>query len=143
MYSSLNEEWKSQWECKEPPDEIEMDFVAHTVSAPVSQQAFGQRLVRVNTTVASNTHYKSTSAIMDISPGKSMVAESVDDPDTVEGKPRYYVVFEITRGKSKGTLKDKLLQLERDVTFLLERKRPHLKDKLSILDIVGNFLVRI
>lgn len=77
----------------------------------------------------------------DISPDKSQAAHTqarVDEEGTAER--RFYVVFEVTRGQNKNTIDEKLLQLERDLTFLLLRQRALLKietSDLTLLDVVA------
>jgi hypothetical protein len=133
MHTMLTEPWKKAWvhvgKGRNVPELFEMDFLGHTATAPHPDLQFGERITRISPSSSASTPSSSASASLssasdrvDISPGKSKLADHLADTDT-DPLPAFYVPFEIMSGKSKNAITEKLLQLERDISFLVARHR--------------------
>jgi hypothetical protein len=146
-FNALSQEWKKSWKQKQPPQELEMDFVAHSSTPPTANCDFGTNRLQVvkqpsssssSSSSSSTSSASSSSQYDDISPGKLQPAnDHVRNGESDDAARRFYVVFEITRGTAKFAIRDKLLQLERDLTFLLLRHCEKHDTAATILDIVS------
>ena len=141
-YTSLSKQWMSARKSENPPKELEMDFVAHTSTCkPSAKCQFGSRIHVVEPSSSSSSSSLSSPTICalnrDISPEKSQAACGHALEDEEDAECRFYVVFEITRGESKNMIDAKLLQLERDLTFLWLRQCTKSNLKPADLPLLG------
>jgi hypothetical protein len=97
-------------------NELQIDIVFHAVDKP--RPVFGKNLIRLSLPKASRKIIKTKRSFKKL--GRSISDEALaEDPNCVLDS---YIVFEAT-ANSNIVLSEKLPQLERDLTFLLERQK--------------------